>query len=365
VARAKLPDPVNSVVYSPDGRRVATASGFDFKPFDNKAAGVHLWNADNAQLLRRFRKNTSYQPAAWSVAFSPDGKRIAAGELFPVDPSVWIWDSESGHTVTILKGSSRISGVAFSSDGKRLFSVSSDRSLRIWDLDRSGLLLKYSVPDCFYRLYVSPDGSKLYAGSGYCQTPAPVQMWEARSHYPADAVEIIEDLQKRYPLVSELSQHLSGDSVTDKRIRDQALQLLEGKADNSLTFFEQVMVPLLAKNQSADNYRRALRRAEDAVRRAPYCATYLLAVALGHDRTGGYTRALAAMNRVRAMGELSSEEMIVLSAVQFRIGQIEQAGETLREAKESIKETGFSPRESWITFKSEVEEMLDRKNEVK
>jgi WD40 repeat protein len=70
----------------------------------------------------------------YSVAFSPDGKRIVSGSG---DNTVRVWDAETGEAVhTPLQGHTRgVSSVAFSPDGKRIVSGSDDYTVRVWDVE--------------------------------------------------------------------------------------------------------------------------------------------------------------------------------------------------------------------------------------
>ncbi|MBO9392740.1 hypothetical protein [Caldilinea sp.] len=122
VAAQKMP--VSAVQFSPDGRQLAYASTNHviLQSLDDKERPPIRWVTASAEIT--------------ALAFSPDGKLLAAGDeqgriwlLSPEQPARALrrWD---GHV-------NEINALAFGEDGARLFTASADRTVRLWDLSSS------------------------------------------------------------------------------------------------------------------------------------------------------------------------------------------------------------------------------------
>jgi WD40 repeat protein len=110
---------VFSVAFSPDGKTLAAGS------WDGV---VRLWEVASGKELRQFDKQ--HGPVR-SVAFSPDGKMLASGG----DGSpIVLWDPHTGKELCRLVGHRGITFVTFSPDGKLLASKGYDQTLRLWDV---------------------------------------------------------------------------------------------------------------------------------------------------------------------------------------------------------------------------------------
>ena len=84
-------DWVRSAAYSPDGKRIVTAS-------EDKTARV--WDASDGKPLAVLAGHTNY---VWSAAYSPDGKRIVTASD---DKTARVWDATDGKPLAVLEGHS-------------------------------------------------------------------------------------------------------------------------------------------------------------------------------------------------------------------------------------------------------------------
>jgi WD40 repeat protein/DNA-binding CsgD family transcriptional regulator len=151
-------DSVLSVVFSPDGKLIATG-GADGK--------ICLWEVPRQKL--RFRQ-LGHSNWVRTVAFSPDGKTLATGSD---DYMVKLWNVDTGEEIATFNESEQhknwVCSVAFSPDGKILASGSQDSTIKLWDVDTGKFIASLKSPEGetkqVWSLAFSPDGKVLASGS--------------------------------------------------------------------------------------------------------------------------------------------------------------------------------------------------------
>jgi WD40 repeat protein len=147
---------LTSAVFSSDGTRVATAGLGD--------KIVNVWDAETGHLLQSFWDPDSDRPYHVRLAFSPDGTRLLAGD----SSSLRIWDAAKGtplHTLaTPGSTSSSTPFVGFSPDGAHALTSAEWKVLDIWSVE-TGQGVRTFAPKSGPLVAMSPDGSRLLSGT--------------------------------------------------------------------------------------------------------------------------------------------------------------------------------------------------------
>jgi hypothetical protein len=168
--------PVLDVVFSPDGKQIATSSS------DGTA---RLWNASTGQALAVMRIGDS---PVWGAIYSPDGKRLATRSA---DGRIGLWDGASGNRLRTFVGhEGPIHGFAFSPDSRLLASAGEDAVIQVWSADTGSHQLSIEGPQApIWDLAFFPDGRRIVTGAGQWNINLIKQGW------PADRTAVIWDLQ--------------------------------------------------------------------------------------------------------------------------------------------------------------------------
>jgi len=126
-------DLVWSVAYNNTGNQIASSSG----------NSVKLWDAETGKELRTLVLGNS--KGGMAVSFSPNGNNLAVGTF---DDVIRIYNVNNGREILTLRSQKSISSIAFSPDGSKIASVSGsfgDSTAKIWNTTNGNLLINQTL----------------------------------------------------------------------------------------------------------------------------------------------------------------------------------------------------------------------------
>ncbi|KAH7916905.1 WD40 repeat-like protein [Leucogyrophana mollusca] len=155
---------VFSVAFSPDGSRIAVGLRDGFQVFDVSTG---------QSVVGPIKGHTD---AVFSVVYSPDGRLLVTASW---DRSIRVWDSKTGIEVgkPMLGHTDYVICISISADGRRIASGGADHTVRVWDLET-----RLQVGDSFDADYwvlsvaFSPDDRHIISDNGY-----DVGLWDTES----------------------------------------------------------------------------------------------------------------------------------------------------------------------------------------
>ncbi|WP_018432160.1 nSTAND1 domain-containing NTPase [Paraburkholderia atlantica] len=145
-------DAVDSAVFSPDGKRMVTAS------WDGTA---RVWDAATGKQIVQL---SGHQGLVYSAAFDPDGRRVVTASA---DRTARVWDASTGKQIVQLGGHrDLVYFAAFSPDGRRVATASADRTARVWDAATGKQIAQLNGQQGpVFSAAFSPDGRRVVSAS--------------------------------------------------------------------------------------------------------------------------------------------------------------------------------------------------------
>jgi WD40 repeat protein len=181
-ALTRQPDSVVCLAFSPDGKLLAVG---------DERGTVRVYDKAEAKTPALKATLAAHKDGpVWAVAFAPDGKTLATGGR---DKAVRLWDvsKAKGPTAAALTGhESDARGVAFSPDGKWVYSVGGDDGqLRTWDVAAAKSAGSVKAGGRVNGVAVSADG-KLVATAG---AKGAAKVWALKDGVPGAAAPLEAD----------------------------------------------------------------------------------------------------------------------------------------------------------------------------
>ncbi len=186
------------MAFSPDGKTIASSWG---------DGTIKLWDiaAETTEELVAPKSHPTETILIKSLAYSPDGKTLAAGNNGSTTAGmIRLWDVESGENTAKFNGHADprrvgiegIYSVLFSRDGKALITGSEDNVIRIWDASSGAITATLAADegDRIYALALSPDGKTLASGS----SQGTIKLWDMASRTNTTTIKAVAQGNRIY-----------------------------------------------------------------------------------------------------------------------------------------------------------------------
>ncbi len=121
-------DCVNSAVYSPDEEKILSASS---------DGTIKEWDSKQGQCIRTFQEHES---TVNCTVYGPSNKIISAS----MDRTLKVWNTDSGKCIKTLRGhKDNVYGVSYNANRRKILSASKDETIKEWDVDTGCCLMTF------------------------------------------------------------------------------------------------------------------------------------------------------------------------------------------------------------------------------
>jgi hypothetical protein len=339
---------------------------------------TEVWDVHSERLLYTIDRGKEF---GFGVV-SPDGKWAAGGSKGLVQ----VRAVADGKEVFTLTGhTTEVRSLAFSPDGRRLASGDEDGVLKLWDLSTGAELLTYRAAEggSARAVAFSPDGGLLAVGSdvraagfrlvGLPDTTGAVHLLDARPVTPALREErevraLLDYWHTQLLTPEEVADRIRADASLSESVRGQALKLAPLYRHDLKKLHGAAWETLARPGATPEQYRLALRRAELAAKLDPAGESVRTKDTLGaaYYRVGKFRKALDLFSPQVEPPEKRSEKGLVLQRAfaamsLHRLGEQERACAALSDLRVTMKLPAYAEDERNRALLREAEALLGDK----
>ncbi len=153
-----------TAAYSPNGKLIAASVEDEDIDISNGHGWVGIWDARSGHIVRQL---SGHSGLVFSVVYSSDGKLVATASD---DGTIRIWDVSSGQEMRrlVIDHGVPMWSAAFSPDSRQIITAGNDEIARIWDIKSGHLIALFSgSSDASFPAIYGPDGKHIVTYDPY------------------------------------------------------------------------------------------------------------------------------------------------------------------------------------------------------
>jgi hypothetical protein len=350
-----------SLAISPDGERIVMGC---------QDKTIKIWKSATGEEILTLRGHTD---SVWAVAFSPDGKYIASGDGKGM---IKLWDAARGKELITVQGHAlRLNSVAFSPDGKRIISSGRDGMVKLWDTATGTEVLTLPGHE-FSSAIFSPDGKTIAIGTILLETETPPNGYGPR-RTGAAARKLVDELYEKHGLYQQVIDELKRDKAFVEPVQRIALQIASARLPEDVKKLNQESMEVVSSpGREIDMYQDALEKAKKAneLELGGVKASILTIQGMAQYRLGDYEEALETLSestKIASDYAISAQQILrpdpanlAFRAMSlYQLGRNDDAQVALAQLRLSCSETRFSKDERAQAFLAEAKRLIIKEGE--
>lgn len=170
------------------------------------------------------RSLTGHNGKITAIAMTADGRRLVSASE---DQTLRVWElstssppgsvlSDPGELHTLLGHTSQVNTVAVTADGRLAISGSSEKSLKVWDLERGMELCSlHGHADTVEKVVITPEGRRVVSASG----DKTIRVWDIESG------EQLHNLHGSQHIITNLMLAPDGHRIISSSFEDQTIKI--------------------------------------------------------------------------------------------------------------------------------------------